>query len=78
MTAIRVAVIDDWQRAARELADWSPLERRAQIEFIHRHYPAADEEAAVHDLREFDILLLTRERSRFSASLIFDQVGIQP
>ena len=70
MAAIRVAVIDDWQRAARQLADWSPLEQRAQLEFIHRHYPAADEEAAVRDLKDFDILLLTRERSRFSASLI--------
>src|SRR5579864_6113439 len=70
MAAIRVVVIDDWQRAANQLADWSVLDKRAQVEFIHRNYSAADEEAAVRDLKEFDILLLTRERSRFSASLI--------
>src|SRR5690242_15037400 len=70
MAEIRVAVIDDWQRAARQLADWSILEQRAQVEFIHRHYPATDEEAAVRELKDFDILLLTRERSRFPASLI--------
>jgi phosphoglycerate dehydrogenase-like enzyme len=70
MATIRVAVIDDWQRAARRVADWSELEKRAQVEFIHRHYAAADEEDAARDLSEFDILLLTRERSRFPASLI--------
>ena len=70
MAAIRVAVIDDWQRAARQVADWSPLEKRAQVEFIYRHYAAGDEEDAVRELRDFDILLLTRERSLFSASLI--------
>src|SRR5256885_1153970 len=31
MVAIRVAVIDDWQRAARQVAEWSPLENRAQV-----------------------------------------------
>ncbi len=70
MAAIHVGVIDDWQCAARNVADWSRLENRAQVEFIHRHYAAADEEEAARDLRDFDILLLTRERSRFSASLI--------
>jgi phosphoglycerate dehydrogenase-like enzyme len=70
MTAIRVAVIDDWQRAARHIADWSKLEARAEIEFIHRHYGADAEQDAIRDLKGFDILLLTRERSRFSASLI--------
>ena len=70
MGEIRVAVIDDWQRAARQIADWSRLDNRAQVEFIHRHYGAADEEVAARELRDFDILLLTRERSRFPASLI--------
>jgi len=70
MTAIRIAVIDDWQRAARLVADWSKLEARAEIEFVHRHYGADAEQDAVRDLKDFDILLLTRERSRFSASLI--------
>ncbi|HEX5278869.1 MAG TPA: D-2-hydroxyacid dehydrogenase family protein [Micropepsaceae bacterium] len=70
MTAIRVAVIDDWQGAARQVADWSKLEHRADVEFFHRHYGADAEQEAVRDLKNFDILLLTRERSRFSASLI--------
>jgi phosphoglycerate dehydrogenase-like enzyme len=70
MAVIRVAVIDDWQRAARQVADWSALEKRAQLEFISRNYSTADEEQAARDLKDFDVILLTRERSRFSASLI--------
>jgi phosphoglycerate dehydrogenase-like enzyme len=70
MAGIRVAVIDDWQNAARDVADWSKLRDRAEVVFIQRHYSAADEEQAVQDLRDFDIILPTRERSRFSEALI--------
>jgi phosphoglycerate dehydrogenase-like enzyme len=70
MAELRVAVIDDWQNAARGLIDWSKLKSRADVAFFQRHYSAADEDAAVRDLKDFDIILLTRERSRFSASLI--------
>jgi phosphoglycerate dehydrogenase-like enzyme len=70
MASIRVAVIDDWQRCARDVADWSELEKRAEVVFFHRHYAAGDEDTGAADLTDFDILLLTRERSQFSASLI--------
>jgi phosphoglycerate dehydrogenase-like enzyme len=70
MAGIRVAVIDDWQKAARDVADWSELEARAEVVFFPRHYAAGDEEAAVRDLSDFDVILPTRERSRFSESLI--------
>ena len=70
MAGIRVAVTDDWQNAAREVTDWSELQKRAEIVFFPRHYAAADEDQAAHDLKDFDIILPTRERSRFSESLI--------
>jgi len=70
MAAIRVAVIDDWQRCARDVANWSELEKRAEVVFFHRHYAAGDEDAAAAELKDFDILLLTRERSQFSESLL--------
>jgi len=70
MAGTRVAVIDDWQNAARDVSDWSALERRAEIVFFQRNYAADDEDAAVRDLKDFDIILTTRERSRFSDSLI--------
>src|SRR4029077_12571578 len=70
MAGTRVAVIDDWQNAAHELADWSHLQQRAEVVFFQRHYPAGEEDAAVRDLKYFDIVLITRERSRFSEALI--------
>jgi phosphoglycerate dehydrogenase-like enzyme len=70
MAGIRVAVTDDWQNAARDVADWSELEKRAEVVFFPRHYSAADEDKAAEDLKDFDIILPTRERSRFSESLI--------
>jgi len=70
MAGVRVAVTDDWQNAARDVADWSELEKRAEVVFFPRHYSAADEDQAARDLADFDIILPTRERSRFAETLI--------
>lgn len=64
----RVAVLDDWQRAARSCADWSPLERRAEVRFFDE--PFASEDEAATALAGFDIVLAMRERTPFPASLI--------
>src|SRR5258705_13562540 len=70
MAKTRIAVIDDWQNAAHELADWSQLQSRAEVVFFQRHYPAGEEDAAVRDLKDFGIILILRERSRFSKPFI--------
>jgi phosphoglycerate dehydrogenase-like enzyme len=64
----RVAVLDDWQRVARASADWSPLIARAEVRFFEE--PFADEDEAARGLAEFDIILATRERTPFPASLV--------
>ena len=70
MASTKVAVIDDWQNAARDLIDWSPLAKRAEIVFFQRHFGPGEESAAADLLADFDIVLLTRERSRFPEALI--------
>jgi len=70
MASIRVAVIDDWQNAARDLIDWSPLRQRAEIVFFQRHFGPGEENVAADLLADFDIILILRERSRFSEALI--------
>jgi len=65
MTA--VAVLDDWQQAARTSADWSPLTARADVTFFTA--PFADEDDAARQLAPFDILLVIRERTPFPRSL---------
>ncbi len=64
----KIAVIDDWQGAARESADWTPLEARAKITFFDQAF--ATEDAAANALADFDIVMTMRERTPFPASLI--------
>jgi phosphoglycerate dehydrogenase-like enzyme len=64
----RIAVLDDWQRVARQCADWSPLQAQADVQFFEAPFDGEDE--AAHALAEFDGLLVTRERTRFPRSLI--------
>lgn len=65
---MRVAVIDDWQRIARDSADWSKLATRADIEFFHQ--PFAGEEEVVAALAGFDVILAMRERTAFPPRIV--------
>ena len=49
----RIAVLDDWQDAARGDADWSALQTRAEVVFFLRAF--ADDDATA--LADFDIVL---------------------
>lgn len=64
----RIAVIDDWQKAAHDCADWTPLQARAEVVFFEKAF--ADEDEAAAKLAGFDILLTMRERTAFPGSLI--------
>jgi phosphoglycerate dehydrogenase-like enzyme len=63
-----VAVLDDWQRAARGCADWSKLGERAEVTFFSEAFAGEDEAAS--RLADFDILLTMRERTPLPGSLI--------
>src|SRR3989442_13070093 len=63
----RIAVLDDWQDVARRSADWGPLRTRADVQFFRA--PFASDDDTVLQLAEFDIVLATRERTPFPASL---------
>lgn len=65
---MRVAVLDDYQRVAAELADWRPLTRRAEVEFFHD--ALATEEEVVARLAGFDVVCLMRERTPMPAAVI--------
>ena len=57
-----VAVLDDYQRVARGLADWASLSPQAETVFFHDH--AGEGDQLIARLRPFDILVLMRERTR--------------
>ena len=64
----RIAVLDDWQDAARSSADWAPLIARADVQFFGP--PFASEDDAARVLAGFDIVLATRERTPFPRTLV--------
>jgi phosphoglycerate dehydrogenase-like enzyme len=64
----KVAVLDDWQGVARQSADWTPLEARAEVVFFREAFDTED--AAATALADFDIILSMRERTPLPASLI--------
>ncbi len=65
---MRVAILDDFQKVARSIVDWSPVERRAEITVFHDHL--TDQDRLVERLRDFEIIMLMRERTAFPRAVI--------
>ena len=65
---MRIAILDDYQRVALELADWSSLGERCDLVAFDDHM--SDEGELVRRLAEFDVIVIMRERTPFGASLL--------
>ncbi len=65
---IRIAVIDDWQSVAGQVADWSVLQPLGPVDFLH-DYPASPAQMAQR-LQSYDVICVMRERSRFDSELL--------
>jgi phosphoglycerate dehydrogenase-like enzyme len=65
---LRVAVLDDYQGVALEVADWSVLQGRADATVFREWLP--DEDAVAEALAEYDAVVAMRERTPFPASLL--------
>lgn len=65
---LRCAILDDYQRVALSLADWSALAGQVDVTAFQHHF--TDEDALVEALKEFDIVVIMRERTPFTASLM--------
>src|ERR1700681_4600214 len=67
-TAMRLAILDDYQNVALTMADWDGLRPSAQIQTFHD--TLAREEAVAERLRDFEIVVAMRERTAFRRSLL--------
>ncbi|SAK44509.1 D-isomer specific 2-hydroxyacid dehydrogenase [Caballeronia hypogeia] len=65
---VKVAILDDYQNVARSMADWSPLEARAEITVFNDHI--AERGALIDRLSPFDVVCAMRERTPFSRDII--------
>ena len=68
MNKFKIAVLDDYQNAALESADWSVLRDRADIAVFQNHL--ADPEAVIERLLPFDVICVMRERSPLPRNII--------
>lgn len=64
---MRIAILDDYQRIALHLADWSAVQARAEVSVFDHHL---SEDEAAWELRDFDVLCFLRERMAMPRSLI--------
>ncbi|MEU1787706.1 D-2-hydroxyacid dehydrogenase family protein [Streptomyces sparsogenes] len=64
---LRCAVLDDFQGAALDSADWTPVLDRVEVVSFSEHFGTEDELAAA--LADMDLVVTLRERVAFPASL---------
>ncbi|WNC93413.1 D-2-hydroxyacid dehydrogenase family protein [Paraburkholderia sp. FT54] len=65
---IKVAILDDYQNVALSMADWSPLENRADVTVFNDH--VADIELLIQRLQPFDVVCVMRERTPLPREII--------
>lgn len=65
---MRIAVLDDYQGVALDMADWSPVQQRAVVDVFGDH--VADEQALIGRLEPYDAVVLMRERTPLPGRVI--------
>jgi len=65
---LKLAVLDDYQGTAKDLADWSELPAGTDVEFFQDHI--VDEDKLVERLKDFDLVMGMRERTPFTRSIL--------
>jgi phosphoglycerate dehydrogenase-like enzyme len=68
MTAVNVAVLDDYQGVALACADWSQLDGRANVQIFRDHLSEPD--AIVARLEPFEVVCVMRERTPLTREII--------
>ena len=65
---MKVAVLDDYQSVAADMADWNSLPAGIEVTYFSDHL--ADEDALAERLADFDIVMGMRERTPFPRTLL--------
>ena len=64
---MKVGILDDYARAALDVADWSSVQAKAEITVFDRHL---SEDEAAEALKDFEVLVTVRERMALPRTLI--------
>jgi phosphoglycerate dehydrogenase-like enzyme len=68
MLPVKIAILDDYQGVALSMADWSPLNGRAEITVFRDHLSEPD--AVVARLEPFEVVCVMRERTPLPRAII--------
>src|SRR5208282_4935800 len=64
----RLAILDDYQNVALQMADWKSLGSAVAVEVFHD--TLSDQDALVERLKDFEIIVAMRERTPFPSNLL--------
>jgi phosphoglycerate dehydrogenase-like enzyme len=64
---LRCAILDDYQNAAVQMADWSPLTGKVEVKSFRNHMESEEDVASA--IADCEIVIIMRERTPFRASL---------
>jgi D-3-phosphoglycerate dehydrogenase len=67
--AHRCAILDDYQNVALKLADWSKITKDVEVKVFTEAVRRSDADT-IRDLKDFDIVVMMRERTRFPRAVI--------
>ena len=59
----KLAILDDYQNVAMDMADWSPLDGDVEITVFNDHL--SGEDAVAERLKPFEMVMVMRERTPF-------------
>jgi phosphoglycerate dehydrogenase-like enzyme len=65
---VKIAILDDYQRVALAMADWSALWQRAEITVFSDHL--VEEASVIERLKSFDIVCVMRERTPLTRAIL--------
>ena len=67
--AYRCAILDDYQNVALKLADWGKINKDVDVKVFTEAVRRSDADT-INDLKDFDIVVMMRERTRFPRPVI--------
>jgi len=67
--AYRCAILDDYQNVALKLADWSKITGDVEVKAFNQAVRRSAEDT-IRDVKDFDIVVMMRERTRFPRHVI--------
>jgi D-3-phosphoglycerate dehydrogenase len=65
---MRCAILDDYQNVALKLADWSKIAKDVEVKVFNA--PIGDADAVIRTLKDFEIVVMMRERTPFRRNVI--------